>query len=116
VTRDGVIVAQFQTVDAAEGAAEVIPEAVVVAARSPGLRARLEQFGLTQVEAALAIGLIDPSAVVVIARASGPSARDDLREISARRGGDLLYVPPRAGTTRSSPNDQSANASSSTSR
>lgn len=118
-TAEGLVIAQFQRVEPAEEAAKGIPSATVVVAADPKLEKLLAERGLSATVARTTREMIDPSAVVLLARAPrGEQLQADLRCLWDLGGGSFIYVPLEGedSTTRSSPKDQSAKNSSSTSR
>lgn len=128
--RSGLIVAQFRRPGPAETAARALTSTVsrvsVTLGRAPGIIEDLRSSGMSLSAATrLARWLLHPDSVVLLAGvARGSPATEALGILWKLQAEDVTYVPlapsRRSGsskgrTSRSSPNDQSAKASSSTS-
>jgi hypothetical protein len=120
--RTGIVVAQFELVTSAQRAlddlARLAERGVVLPARSTTFGAVVESLGIEREQMRDLAAVLDRDAIEVIARVPvGESAVEALQILWRRGAANLGYLPLSSGrrTIRSSPNDQSAKASISTS-
>lgn len=118
----GVVLAQFEQTTIADGAlhdlASYAERGAVLPLRSRSFTPTLRSFGLDFREIRRLAAGLNPDAIALIARVPrGEHARAILRILWREGAANLAYAPVSFGrsTTRSSPKDQSAKASISTS-
>jgi|SRR5579884_3516819 len=119
---DGVVVAEFDQLSLADAALRDLNryahKTAVLVSTSPSLVPTLRQFGIEPTLTEQIVRILKRDAFVVLARVPrGSSAQAVLRILWRRQAQNLSYlsVLPGCNTSRSSPKDQSENASISTS-